>query len=207
MAQRGVLGKISRWFSGPSDTHFFGLQIAIKCFGEDTLRARLARVIEESRLADEDTQEKRRFLKRFVALLEESALFWSYGFWEYIDDPGTAADEFTTWVNEIESSMATEEEELGESIDDVRRTSHSKDYIVVTLLFLLDAPYAPAEQVGSDDEMFLKETFMALVQGLTHIDPRTIQADGAYVVPGNEADGLSEDDLYGPGWEYLRMLL
>ena len=57
-------------------------------------------------------QEKRRFLKRFVALLEESALFWSYGFWDYIDDPETAAQEFNTWVNEIESSMATEEEEL-----------------------------------------------------------------------------------------------
>jgi hypothetical protein len=207
MAQRGVLGKISRWFSGPSDTYFFGLQIAIKCFGEDTLRARFARVIEESRLAEENVPEKRRFLKRFVALLEESALFWSYGFWEYLDNPESAAQEFNTWVDEIEGGMATEEEELGEAVDDLRRTSHHKDYIVVTLVFLLDVPYAPAQQVGSDDETFLKETFMALVQGLTQIDPRAIQADGAYVVPGNEDDGLSEDDLYGPGWEYLRMLL
>ena len=46
-----------------------------------------------------------------------------------------------------------------------------------------------------------------LVQGLTSIDPRAIQADGAYIVPGNAADGLSEDDLLGPGWEYLRLLL
>jgi hypothetical protein len=207
MAQRGVLGKISRWFSGPSDTYFFGLQIAIKCFGEDTLRARFARVIEESRTADESVQEKRRFLKRFVALLEESTLFWSYGFWEYNDDPGSATQEFNTWVDEIESGMATVEEELGESVDDLRRTSNRKDYIVVTLVFLLDTPYAPAQQVESDEEVFLKETFVALVQGLNHIDPRTIQADGAYVVPGSEDDGLSEDDLYGPGWEYLRMLL
>ena len=207
MAQRGVLGKISRWFSGPSDTYFFGLQIAIKCFGEDTLRARFARVIEESRTADENVQEKRRFLKRFVALLEESELFWSYGFWEYIDTPEPAAQAFNTWVDEIESGMATEEEELGESIDDLRRTSNRKDYIVVTLVFLLDTPYAPAQQIESDDETFLKETFTALVQGLTSLDPRTIQADGTYVVPGNEEDGLSEDDLYGPGWEYLRMLL
>ena len=126
MAQRGVLGKISRWFSGPSDTYFFGLQVAMKCFGEDTLRARFARVIEESRLADESVQEKRRFLRRFVALLEESALFWSYGFWDYIDDQETAAQEFNTWVNEIESGMATEEEELGEAVDDLRRTSNQQ---------------------------------------------------------------------------------
>jgi hypothetical protein len=48
---------------------------------------------------------------------------------------------------------------------------------------------------------------VALVQGLTHLDPRTIQADGSYVVPGSADDGLSGDDLYGPGWGYLRMLL
>jgi leucyl-tRNA synthetase len=207
MAQRGFMGKISRWFSGPSDTYFFGLQIAIKCFGEDTLRARFARVLEESRLADENVQEKRRFLKRFVALLEESELFWSYGYWDYLDDPHEAAQEFQTWVDEIEGSMATEEEELAEEIDEVIRTSNRKDYVVATLLFLLDEPFSPADQVENEDDAYLKETFVSLVQGLTSIDPRHIQADGAYVVPGNEEDGVSEDDLYGPGWEHLRMLL
>ena len=207
MAQRGFMGRLSRWFSGPSDTYFFGLQLAIKCFGEDTLRARFARVLEESRLAHEDIQEKRRFLKRFVALLQESDLFWAYGYWEYLDAPEAAAEAFATWVDEIEASMATEEEEMGEAIDEVVRTSSRKDYVVVSLLFLLDAPYRPAETVETEDEAYLKETFVSLVDGLSQIDPRQIQADGAYVVPGNAEDGLSEDDLYGPGWEYLRMLL
>ncbi|GIX49133.1 MAG: hypothetical protein KatS3mg131_3344 [Candidatus Tectimicrobiota bacterium] len=207
MARRGFLGKLSRWFGGPSDTYFFGLQLAIKCFGEDTLRARFARILEESRTADETVQEKRRFLKRFVALLEESELFWTYGYWEYLDDPDAAVEEFNTWVDEIESGLATEEEELGEDIDEVRRTSKRKDYVVVTLLFLLDEPYPPAEAVESEDEAYHKETFVALVQGLTRLDPRTIQADAAYVVPGSAEDGLSEDDLYGPGWEHLRLLL
>lgn len=207
MAERGFMGKISRWFSGPSDTHFFGLQIAIKCFGEDTLRSRFAHILEESRLADESLQEKRRFIKRFVALLEESELFWAYGYWEYNDDPDEAADEFNTWMNEIEGSLATEEEELDEDIDDVVRTSNRKDYVVVSLIFLLDEPFGPAEEIESEDDAYLKETFLSLVKGLMGINPHHIQADGAYVVPGNEEDGLSEDDLYGPGWEHLHMLL
>jgi hypothetical protein len=207
MAQRGFMGKLSRWFSGPSDTYFLGLQIAVKCFGEDTLRARFARVLEESRLADEDVQEKRRFLKRFMALLEESELFWTYGYWEYVEDPDEAVGEFNTWVDEIEGTMATEDEELGEAIDDIHRTSNRKDYVVVTLIFLLDQPYGPAEEVESEDDAYLKETFRSLVQGLTSIDPLHVQADGAYIVPGNADDGLSEDDLYGAGWAYLRMLL
>ena len=207
MAQRGFLGKLSRWFSGPSDTYFLGIQIAIKCFGEDTLRARFARVLEESRATEEQVEEKRRFVRRFTALLEESNLFWAYGYWDYIDTSEAAAQEFDSWVAEIEGSMATEEEQLGTEVDDIQRTSSRKDYVVVTLAFLLDQPYGPAEEITNEDDYFLKETFSALVQGLTHIDPRAIQADGAYVVPGNAEDGLSEDDLYGPGWEYLHMLL
>jgi hypothetical protein len=207
MASGGFIGKISRWFSGSSDTYFFGIQIAIKCFGDDALRARFARILEEARLADENVQEKRRFLRRFVALLEESELFWSYGYWDYLDDPQASRHEFNTWVDEIERSIATETEELGAEIDNVRRTSSRKEYVVVTLLFLLDAPYEPAAAIANEDDYFLKETFRALVGGLLSLDPNAIQADGAYLVPGSEDDGLSEDDLYSPGWEYLRMLL
>ena len=142
-----------------------------------------------------------------MALLEESELFWTYGYWEYLDQPDSAREEFDTWRDEIEGSIATEEEELDEEVDDLRRTSSRKDYVVVTLAFLLDGPYRPAEAVESEDAAFLKDTFSALVQGLTTIDPRTIQADATYVVPGNEDDGLSEDDLLDPGWNHLRILL
>ena len=207
MAARGFMGKLSRWFGGSSDTYFFGLQLAIKCFGEDTLRARLARVLEAARTEDVDGQAKRSFLKRFVALLDESELFWTYGYWDYIDHANEAVEGFNTLVAEIEGSIATEEEELADDVDDLRRTSKHKDYVIVTLAFLLDAPYGPAEAVENEDAAFLKETFVSLVQGLTMLDPNAIQADAAYVVPGNEADGLSEDDLLSPGWEYLRMLL
>ena len=182
MAQRGVLGKISRWFSGPSDTYFFGLQVAMKCFGEDTLRARFARV-EESRLADEMCRKSGASSGVLWPCSKSRRFSGPMGFGT-ISMTQEAAQEFNTWVNEIESGMATEEEELGEAVDDLRRTSNHKDYVVVTLLFLLDAPYAPAQQIATDDETFLKETFMALVQGLTSLDPRTIQADGTYVVPG-----------------------
>ena len=207
MATQGFMGKISRWFGGASDTYFFGLQIAIKSFGEDTVRAGFARVLEDTRNNSGNVDEKRRLIRRFLALLEESELFWTYGYWEYLDQPDSAREEFDTWRDEIEGSIATEEEELDEEVDDLRRTSNRKDYVVVTLAFLLDGPYRPAEAVESEDAAFLKDTFSALVQGLTTIDPRTIQADATYVVPGNEDDGLSEDDLLDPGWNHLRILL
>ncbi len=207
MATQGFMGKISRWFGGASDTYFFGLQIAIRCFGEDTVRAGFARVLQDARSNSSNVDEKRRFIRRFLALLEESELFWTYGYWEYLDQAEPAREEFDAWRDEIEGSIATEEEEIDAEIDDLRRTSSRKDYVVVTLAFLLDGPYRPAEDVESEDDAFLKDTFTALVQGLTTIDPRTIQADATYVVPGNEDDGLSEEDLLDPGWNHLRILL
>ncbi|MCY4515091.1 MAG: DUF1517 domain-containing protein [Candidatus Tectomicrobia bacterium] len=207
MAAPGFMGKISRWFGGASDTYFFGLQIAVKSFGEDTVRAGFAKVLEDTRGDSGNVDEKRRLIRRFAALLEESDLFWTYGFWEYMDQADSAREEFDTWRDEIEGSIATEDEELDEEVDDLRRTSSRKDYVVVTLAFLLDGPYRAAEAVENEDAAFLKDTFTALVQGLTAIDPRTIQADATYVVPGNEDDGLSEDDLLDPGWNHLRILL
>ena len=103
MAKQGFMGKISRWFSGSSDTYFFGVQLAIKCFGEDTLRAKFARVLEEAHESGDGVQEKRRFIRRFVALMEESELFWNSGFWDYYERADEATDEFHTWVHEIEA--------------------------------------------------------------------------------------------------------
>ena len=207
MANQGFMGKISRWFSGSSDTYFFGIQLAIKCFGEDTLRAKFARVLEEAHESGDGVQEKRRFIRRFVALMEESELFWNSGCWDYYERADEATEEFHTWVHEIEGVLATEEEEMDEEIDDIQRISNRKDFVVVTLAFLLDEPYAPVEDIEREDDYYLKETFATLISGLTRLDPRLIQADAAYVVPGNEEDGLSEDDLYSPGWEHLNMLL
>jgi hypothetical protein len=33
-----------------------------------------------------------------------------------------------------------------------------------------------------------------------------VQADAVYLVPGNDHDGLSDDDLRGEGYEYLKPL-
>jgi hypothetical protein len=34
----------------------------------------------------------------------------------------------------------------------------------------------------------------------------TVRADAVYLMPGNDEDGISSDDLYGEGYKYLRML-
>lgn len=206
VTRRGLLRSIGSWFSpgGPKST-FVGVQVVVQTFGEDTLRARLQALMNEERVQGETVEEKRRFLKRLVALLLETEAYWTYGYWDYKMGTKEAVAEYQGWVSEIEASIATEEEELGATVDGFHRLEVKRQYIVVTLLFLLDCAYAPAE-VENEDDFFKRATFHNLVANLSAINPHSIRADATYVVPGNPEDGLSDDDLATEGWSYLRPL-
>jgi hypothetical protein len=187
--------------------YFFGLQIIITAYGEDTLRARFAEVINDpdGTQSEEDVEAKRRYIKRVVALLLDQEAYWSQAFWDYKTDRAEAESEFESWAAELSASTATEQEEMGEAVDGAQRLSSDKDYVAVTIILLLTEPYPPAEL---DDESlyWTSRTVGQLVRGLLLINPETISADGVFVVPGNPEDGLSEEDLLTGGWSYLRVL-
>ncbi|MBI5482332.1 MAG: DUF1517 domain-containing protein [Deltaproteobacteria bacterium] len=206
VTRRGLLRSIGSWFSpGGPKTYFVGVQVVIQCFGEDTLRARLVALMSEERIQGETVEEKRRFLKRLVALLLEVEPYWTYGYWDYKEGAQKAVAEYQGWVSEIEASIATEAEELGATVDGLHRTAVVRQYVVVTVLFLLDCAYAPAE-VASEDDFFKRPVFHELIGNLAAINPHSIRADATYVVPGNPEDGLSDDDLATEGWSYLHPL-
>lgn len=187
------------------ELYFFGLQILVHAFGEDTLRARLAEIISDPDGALEDTEAKRRYIKRVVALLLEQEAYWSQAFWDYKSGRAEAEAEFESWAAELSASTATESEEMGGEVDGAYRLSNNKDYVAVTVILNLSGPFPPAE---IDDETLYWQsgTLGKLVRGLLLIDPETIVADGVFVIPGNERDGLSEQDLLTGGWSYLRVL-
>jgi len=206
VTRRGLLRSIGSWFApGGPRTYFVGIQVVISSYGEDTLRARLAALVNEERTHNETVEEKRRYLKRLVALLVEFEPYWTYGFWDYLEGAEKAVAEYQSWVGEIEGSMATEEEELGATVDGLHRLSAERRFVVTTLLFLLDSAYAPAE-VSDEEEFYKRATFHNLITNLPLIDPHTIRADATFVVPGNPEDGFSQDDLTSEGWQYLKEL-
>jgi hypothetical protein len=206
VTRRGLLRSIGSWFApGGPRTYFVGIQVVISSYGEDTLRARLAALVNEERTHNETVEEKRRYLKRLVALLVEFEPYWTYGFWDYAEGAEKAVAEYQSWVSEIEASIATENEELGAAVDGMNRMSAERRFVVTTVLFLLDSAYAPAE-VGDEEEFYKRSTFHNLITNLPLIDPHTIRADATFVVPGNPEDGFSQDDLTSEGWQYLREL-
>jgi hypothetical protein len=185
--------------------YFFGLQILIHAFGQDTLRARFSEVIEDPDGASEDVAAKRRYLKRVVALLLDQEAYWSQGFWDYMTDTAAAEAEFESWAAELSAGTATEREELGQEVDNVERLSSDKDFVAVTVMMLLSEPYPPAA-IDDETRYWLKSTFGDLARGLLYVNPESILADGVFVIPGSPEDGLSEEDLLTGGWSYLRVL-
>jgi hypothetical protein len=205
--RRGAFGALKRLFKGQSDGPFFlGLQVVINSFGEDDLRRRLVDLITGERVQDESPEEKGRFIRRASALLMEFEPFWTYGYWDYVDDDGERAiTEYRAWTGDIKAGMALDTAEVGKEADGLHRLSSDRKYVAVSLLFLMDRPYTYGE-INDEDLFFKRTTFRLLIENLVRIEPGNLQADAAFVVPGNADDGLSDDDLLDEGWAYLREL-
>lgn len=233
MATRGSKGQLSqsrRAFLGRKDEGqhaiFFGIQIAIQIFGSDTLRAQLERLV----AAEDETdtaQEKRRFIKSVAGLLAENKYAWEYGFWEYYTDAETSITSFNQWRNELEASMATEPDEMGAEVDRLSRFSDQKEFLIVTIIMLIDnrdqpveddvgeyqfrptyaqlaAPFRQVAEGFEEKEYWKSETFSDLLDATRALDPRAIERDGIYIYPGSAQDGLSSLDLLGDAdWKYL----
>jgi hypothetical protein len=213
---------------GSTDDHalFFGLQLVIQIFGSDQLRSRLHHLITSEDETD-SAHEKRRFMKSIASLLIENQYAWEYGFWEFSSDADASIKSFNQWRNEIEASMATETEEMGSAADRLHRYSDQKEYLIVSLLLLIDNSNEPvSDDVGDyqfrptysqlampfyqmcenfeESEYWSPQTFERLLDGLRALDPRAIERDGIYVYPGTAQDGISSMDLLGDeGWKYM----
>ena len=188
---------------------FFGVQVAIKAFFKDPLRQRLHQVIAESQSA-QSLQDKRAFWKRIAAILNEAMPVFEYGFWDLIRTDA-AEEEFETWCSEIEGSLATEKEEVGAVADEVNRVSAERHYVLCTCLFLVERDSNSDLTLGErcdipESDYFTRTTFATLIASFPMLNFANVQADAVYLSPGSEEDGLSDDDLHGGGYEYLKPL-
>ena len=189
---------------------FFGLQVAIKAFPVDSFRKQLHQIIARSG-SEQSLVEKRAFWKRLTAVLDEQVSAFEYGYWDLIRG-GDAEGEFEKWSSELEGALATEKEELGDAPDEISRISSAKRFVVVTLLLLLEEGSNADLTLGErcdmpESEYFTRTSFGRLIGSVPMLNFANVEADAVYLVPGSDEDGLSDEDLHGGGYEYLKPLL
>src|SRR5439155_1724562 len=186
---------------------FFGVQVVIKAFPVDSFRGRLHEIIARSS-SEQSLVEKRAFWKRVTAVLDEQVSAFDYGFWDLIRG-GRAGDECEEWSSEVEGAVATEKEELGDAPDEINRISADKRYVIATLIFLLEEGSNADMTLGErcdmpESEYFTRTTFGRLIGTIPMLNFANVEADAVYLIPGNDQDGLSDEDVHGGGYEYLK---
>jgi hypothetical protein len=189
---------------------FFGIQVVIRAFPVDSFRHQLHEIIAQSS-TEQSLTEKRAFWKRLTAVLDEQVPAFEYGFWDLIRG-NQAEGEFEEWSSELEGALATEKEELGQAPDEINRISAEKQYVIVTLIFLLEedsnADLTLRQRCDMpESEYFTRTTVGRLIGTVPMLNFGNVEADAVYLVPGNDQDGLSDEDLHGGGYEYLKPLL
>jgi Protein of unknown function (DUF1517) len=192
-----------------AEQFFFGAQFVMATLSDDAVPRRLRKLIAEAAVHTRP-QEKFSFYKRLSAVLLEQQPFWEYGYWDYRADNAQA--EFEQWTAELRATMATETDELGASADDmdtVHRISSEKYYVVVTVCFVLDDVSALAAMSSvldsiPEDSYWSRSAFSQLLEALVRIDFEYCSHDAVFIIPGNNDDGFSWEDLHGAGWEYLK---
>jgi hypothetical protein len=188
---------------------FFGIQVAVKSFFKDDFRARLHQTVARGE-AEQSLNDKRQFWKRVTAVLNEGMPVFELGFWDLLRTDN-AEQEFESWCAEIEGSVATEPEEMGAVADEAHRLSAQQGYVLVTLAFLVERDSNSDLTLGErcdlpESAWFTRQTFAHLIATVPMLNFANVQADAVYLVPGNDQDGLSDDDLRGEGYEYLKPL-
>lgn len=189
-----------------SDYTFFGVQIALRNFEKDEVRAKIHEIIRQG-TNEQELFQKRSFWKRLAAVVNEAAPAFERGHWDLIRGAQAEA-EFETWTSEIEGALATEAEELGGGADEAHRLSSEQYYVLVTFLFLVvegsNADLTLGERCAIPEKDWRRrETFQRLVATPPLLNFANVRADAVYLVPGNDADGLSTYDLASKDYEYL----
>lgn len=200
-------GFFSSLFQTTPQIFFFGVQVALLTISTDTTRKRLHTLLENAG-EYESPKDKTSLYKQIAAILLENKPYWEYGYWDYLTEASEAQSEFHEWVAEITASMATEEEELGKSVDEAHRLSSDKTYIVVTVAFILE--YEALQNVAAviedipEEEYWSCVGFTELLEALKRIDYEYCLKDAVFLMPGTDEDGFSWEDLHSPDWSYLK---
>jgi hypothetical protein len=197
------------------DTVFWGYQLVILEPIEGAFRRKIRSMI-SGRTETDSARTKAGFYAKLAEELRLNFFAAEYGFWG-LDDSKSSADTFDSWVEEISESisidqaeMSHQENELGEP--DIDRISCEKNYIAITVLFLIERSEQNEQfykRISSidEDESYDKYTFERILDLFSMLDFGYVASDAVFVVPGNDEDGLSWEDIHGEGWQYLKPIL
>jgi hypothetical protein len=129
------------------------------------------------------------------------------GCWEYFDDEAHAKAMFDDWCRPV---LEREVPRQGPSGMPGYREAGPR-YLLFTFVYLLahDSPTDLAVRDACDvpdDALWRRDTFRGLLGAVRTLSFASVKGDAMYMVPREQAWGLTQGDLAMPTYEYLRMI-
>lgn len=130
------------------------------------------------------------------------------GCWDYFDDDTRAQADFKMWCD----GMLTEEGARLAPSGQPDPYRGEPRYMTFTMAFLIvqgsptDSAVARLCDIPEPD-LWRRDVFQRLLQGVGYINFASVKGDVIYVIPGDDAWGLTAEDLTATKFDYLRTVI
>jgi hypothetical protein len=136
-------------------------------------------------------------------VLRDASDRFERGVWDYWDDPSRAPSDFQDWVN----GLTGQEARLRPAPED-----GGPRYMACALAMLLWHHSASDQRLFKhctipESQLWKRDTFRELLKGPGQLNFLHVRSHLAYLLPGEDAAlALTDEDLEGEAWHYLRPL-
>jgi len=130
------------------------------------------------------------------------------GCWDYFDDNSRAVRDYDMWVRGMTTEEGARTEPSG-AVDPYRGGSR---FMTLTMAFLMVFGSPSDIEMGAlcsiaEPDLWKRSTFQRILNGLGALSFASVKSDVIYVIPRDAEWGLTEADLAGTKFEYLRRLV
>jgi hypothetical protein len=130
------------------------------------------------------------------------------GCWDYFNDDARAQKDFKMWCD----GMTTEEGARTSPSGQPDPYRGEPRYMTFTMAFLLaqDSPCDLAIRSICnipDSALWRRNAFQRVLQGIGYLNFAAVRGDVIYVIPGDDAWGLTAEDLTATKFDYLRTVI
>jgi hypothetical protein len=129
------------------------------------------------------------------------------GCWDYFNDDGRALKDYEMWTQGMMTEEGVRKEPSG-AVDPYRAEPRYLTF-TMALLIVQDTP-TDTHMLGVCDipesDLWTRSSFARILRGMAQISFASVKSDIMYLIPRDEAWGLTLQDLSEPKFEYLRAL-
>lgn len=131
------------------------------------------------------------------------------GCWDFFDDDTRARNDFDMWSNGMITREGARTSPSGRPQGDPFRDAAQPRFMTVTLAWLLVQGMPSTQSLAAtctiqENMLWHRQSFERILSRLGRVQFSAVKGDVAYVIPGDDEWGLTDEDLKHEKFHYLR---